>query len=351
MSARPVDGAAGYRFYLQHDGNVQLEEINEFLRGLDLREVKPRMLRHYQKLRRHGYRSYITQNRLDLAVAGEPGWLEELQARYAEISQAVPIEVEWLPNNLARGNSDAIGLASATAFLDAIPPAGTPVVFRLSESRIEKVATVVRTDASSGRVHFRFDAYGSLPIAPSTARYRVQLRTTVPERAESFPSLADLMLKIERAFSLTQPNATELPRVSSMSMTSPFDVTLLASNPWLGAVALALAMPVLRRQWHEGTLKKQEGLLKALELEEKNPVLAELTMIESDEQLRKELDKALLDPDGEAAEVLIQDLHDNGGGPAVTSLSRRELFVAARAFLLLPVDLTVEGSEADTRES
>ena len=342
MTARPQDGAAGYRFYLQHDGAVELEEINEHLRGIDLREVKPRMLKHYQKLRKHGYQSYITQNRLDLAVAGEPGWLEELQARYAEISQSVPVEVEWLPAGFATGKADAIGLASATAFVNEVPTAGTAVIFRLSKSGIEKVATVVRSDKASGRVHLRFDLYGSLPIAPKSAKHQLRLTTTVPPEAESFPSIADLLLRIERAVSMAAPRSEQLPRISSLSMTSPFDVTLLSSNPWHAAVALLLAVPVLRRQWHEGTLKKYEAVKAKNELENVSAP-TELTIIESDERLIREIDKALDDLDGDVADGLAESLTANGADPDNLKLTRRELFSAVRAFVFLPIELTEPG--------
>lgn len=38
MTARPIDGAEGYRFFLRHEGQMELEEINHYLRGIGLRE-------------------------------------------------------------------------------------------------------------------------------------------------------------------------------------------------------------------------------------------------------------------------------------------------------------------------
>ena len=59
MAARSIDAAEGYRAYMEHNAALELDEINEHLRGLGLREVSPRMLLHYRRLYRHGYRSYI----------------------------------------------------------------------------------------------------------------------------------------------------------------------------------------------------------------------------------------------------------------------------------------------------
>lgn len=80
MVARPIDAAEGYELFLRHDGRVELDEINEYLRGIGLREVSPRMYSHYQKLKRYGYESYIPINRLDLAVAGEYAWSDDMRA-------------------------------------------------------------------------------------------------------------------------------------------------------------------------------------------------------------------------------------------------------------------------------
>src|SRR5687767_6221642 len=130
MAARPIDGAEGYALFLRHDGNIELDEINEYLRGIGMREVQPRMLQHYRKLQRYGYDSYITQNRLDLAVAGEYAWTEDMRAQYPELRQDVQAEIihqgESSPASVER-----LGTASASILMGTPPPAGHHVVLRL----------------------------------------------------------------------------------------------------------------------------------------------------------------------------------------------------------------------------
>jgi len=129
-------------------------------------------------------------------------------------------------------------------------------------------------------------------------------------------------------------------------MTSPLDLTLLASNPWLGAVALLTAMPLLRRQWHEGTLKKHEARQKKNELDAADSS-AHLTIIESDSRLRGEIDRSLDDPDGATADDLVTQLEAVGLDLRDLGLSRRELFNAMRAMLFLPIDLSAETRTRD----
>ena len=342
MSARPIDGAEGYRFFVQHEGEVELDEINEFLRGRGFREVKPRMLRHYQKLQKYGYSSYITQNRLDLAVAGDQSWLEELLGRYPEADRPSDVVLRW-DGAESSGRSDAVGLASATADLDAVPKAGTSAVLVFSRSGIERLATVVRSDPASGRVHLRFDVFGGLPIAREDAPYRMRIRVKVPDEAESMPAIADLMLRIERAVARGQGEVDELPRVEALSVSSPLDMTLIASHPWLGAIGLLGAVPLLRRQWHQGTADKyrarQEKAAAEKALDEPHIPDASAIEREGDEALVAEIDRALDDLDGTVADGLTEELAEAGAQVAHETMSRRELLAAARAMVFLPMDL------------
>ena len=127
--------AEGYRLFRQTNRAVTLDEVNEHLRGLGLREVSPRMLVHYERLYRHGYSSYVPINRLDIALAGEDAWSDELQARYPEIAQPTPAEIIW-DGRVRDVQVLSLGISTATITGDEIPRAGLPVVLRLLSTGI-----------------------------------------------------------------------------------------------------------------------------------------------------------------------------------------------------------------------
>jgi hypothetical protein len=364
MTARPIDGAEGYRFYLRNDGNVELDEINEYLRGLGMREVQPRMLAHYQKLDRHGYKSYVTQNRLDLAVAGDVGWLEELHARYAEIARPVPIELRWEAVTTT-GQAEAIGLSSATVDVSEVPSAGTPIVLRLVTSGIERTAAVVRSDPTSGRVHLRFDVLGGVEIAPEDAPYLARITVKLAEDSESMPAITDVLFRIERAVARAKGDSDELPRVRALSMTSPLDVLLQSSSPWVFAAGLLAAVPLLRKRWYEGTKAKREAEGIQVDTEAKRRVLqhevdrkleTEVSKAEAERQRTEELlaDEAT---EADAADLVdagpdvVEQLRVLGANDAWEHLSRREFFAAVTAAIALPVNFTIEVLDGDQDQS
>lgn len=177
--ARPIDGAEGYRFFLAHGGQVTLDEINEHLRGLRLRELKPRSLTHFRKLRRHGYETYLTQNRLDLAVAGEFAWSDDMRAQYSEVSENTPAQLltadGWFDVTVT-----SLGLASASVTGVSLPSAGRSVVLRLAGSGIERTAMVTRHDPDAARADLVFDTQSSLPVAGDDAPETLELTFAMP---------------------------------------------------------------------------------------------------------------------------------------------------------------------------
>ena len=339
-AARPIDGAEGYRFFLRHGGAVELDEVNEYLRGIGLREVKPRMLRHYQKLQRHGYQSYVTHNRLDLAVAGDPGWLEELQARYAEIARRVRVEVTW-DDVVAKGTAESIGLTSATIDVQPAPPANTPVVLRLRASGIARTATVVRSDPFSGRAHLRFDVYGGIAIAPEDAPHLTRILVALPDDAETMPAISDLLFRIERAVGRAQGSVDRLPRVRSITMSSPLDIVLQSAEPLTIALGILAAVPLLRKQWYEGRRAKLEAEGLALDNDARRRAL----QLEVDQELMVRLEKVAESSDEE--DEVVEHLRQHGADEAYQALSRREFFAAIGAALALPVDLTASSINDD----
>ena len=340
MTARPIDGAEGYRFFLQHEGHVGLEEINHYLREIGLREVRPRMLSHYRKLLRHGFGGYVTQNRLDLAVAGNSGWIEELQARYSELTQAEEAEV-WWDDGVAIATVESVGLASATIEVQPVPPPNAPVVFRLRASGRATTATVIRSDSDSGRAHLQFDVYGGIAVAPQDSPYAMQVQVEIPDGAETMPAISDLLFRIERTVGRAQGLVDELPRVQSIKMASPLELVLVAAEPLNVALGVLLAAPLLRKHWYQGRKAKLEAEGVELDNEAKRRAL----QLEVDQDLKSQLEKAVdgEDDDDEA----IQFLRQNGAEEAFQRLSRREFLGAIVAALTLPLGLTAETPNDD----
>ncbi len=257
MAARPIDAAEGYELFARLGGDVELDEINEHLRGLGLREVSPRMYTHYQKLRRHGYSSYITINRLDLAVAGEYAWSDDMRARYPEVARPLPAELVFGAKKYFVA-VERLGAVSASVVTEGVPPAGASVVLMLQATGIERTGSVVRSDPSSGRFHMAFDSYTSLPVASADSPVRVRMRFDLPSQAESVTALADLMLRLDRFLIRSSGETGDLVRVASMRMNSPLDLTLVGSVAG-GDVLFLRKVVEMRKAWHEGTKAKYEA--------------------------------------------------------------------------------------------
>lgn len=333
MAARPIDGAEGYGLFLRHDGDLELDEINEYLRGINMREVQPRMLQHYKKLQRHGYDSYITQNRLDLAVAGEHAWTEDMRAQYPELRQHVAAEFDHL-GRVTAATVERIGTASASVLVTAPPPAGSTVVLRLLATGIERLGTVTRTDHESGRFHVVFDTYSSLPVAADDAPYKARIVFDLPDTAESVVAISDLLLRLERALTRLDRRGSEVTRISSMRMESPLEIQLTGNELIDTFLKVATALVALRHVWYQSTKVKYEGAGVALDNAQKRRAA------------QKEADAALMqamesEENAETTPLLdqVRTSEFDKGEPG--SMTRRQLIEAVRATIALPIEMTL----------
>lgn len=334
MTARPIDGAEGYALFLRKNGNIELDEINEYLRGVGLREVKPRMLRHYQKLQRYGYESYITQNRLDLAVAGESAWSEDMRAQYPEIARSFAAEI-FDGRSSREVEVERLGAVSASVLAEDPPPAGRSVVLRLKQTGIERVGQVVRTDRESGRFHLNFDAYSSLPVASHDSPYVAQIIFDLPEEAESVVAVSDVLLHLERALTRADQTGAEIVRISRLQMASPLLVELTGNVAIDTFAHLVAAVIPLRLAWYQGTKTKRES--EGVELD--NDLKRRSLQKESDQELTEALELE------EAAEEtpIIDGLDVPGlskGEPS--SMTRRQFIETVRSVIMLPIGTSVE---------
>jgi hypothetical protein len=335
--ARPIDGAEGYRFYRRNGGQVELDEINEHLAAAGFRTVQPRMLLHYQKLERHGYESYITQNRLDLAVAGEDAWTEDMRARYSEVSQsaagAVLLNAKWYEVTVI-----SLGVASASVHASYVPPAGRTLVLRMQNSGIERVAVVTRVDRKAERYDLSFDANAGLPLAGEDAPGRLTLVVDQPPESDSVVAMTDFLLNLERVLTRLQPGSEQLPRLVSLSKASPLEL-VLAGSIGLGTVAAAMnQVMTVRKTYYEGTKAKYEAKSIQIDTEQKRRTVQE----EADARLLK---AAEVEEEETQTPVLDQLASEAMPIGAPSSTTRRQFLDNLGSMLALPIQLV---ASADT---
>lgn len=336
LNARPLDAAEGYRLYRRTDGTATLDEINEHLRGLSLRPVSKRMLVHYQRLYRHGYESYIPINRLDIALAGEDAWSEELHARYPELSEATPAEAIW---NLRSHPVlvESLGVSTATITSESVPSAGTPVVLRLLASGIERTGTVVRAEKKAGRFHMAFDPYTSVPIAPLDSAVRATIRFAIPQTALNLSALADILLATERFLVLADPQREHLVRVRTVSLNSPLEVVVQGATTLTPVLAVAWLLVEVRKKWYEGTEAKYRAHGLKIDNEQRRAAIQK----EADAGIKKALE-AEVDLESDDVEILSMVAEAAQlplGDPGTPD--RRRLSDIGQAALELPADTTI----------
>jgi hypothetical protein len=320
QQARPLDGAEGYSLYLRTNGQVQLDEINEYLRGLGLREVRPRMLQHYQKLAKHGYRSYLTQNRLDLSLAGESAWSEDLRAQYSEVRQAFDGEILH-GNRTYQVSVESLGVLSATCVGMKVPTAGATVVLRLSATGIERLAIVTRSDKSAGRVHLAFDVFTSVPIASADAPYGIVLTFELPAEASSIAAFSDVLVRLDFAIAKLTGGDEEMPRVTRVSMASPLQVELTGNAKLDFFINLSGAVLTLRGLYWRSQREKLKT--RGVELDNQQKIAA--IQRDADAQLKRDLEAAVSDDTRKVLDVLRE--------------SDLELLEGAIAMLTLPIQM------------
>lgn len=335
--ARPIDGAEGYRLFLEHDGQIELDEINEHLRGLGLRELQPRSMTHFQKLRRYGYKSYITQNRLDLAVAGEAAWSDDMRAQYPEVRRSFAarllFDTRWHPVTV-----ESLGTAAASVTGEVTPPAGTFVVLQLEATGIERTAMVSRNDPTAGRADLVFDTYSSLPTAGDDAPFELVLTMPMTGDSENLVAVSDLLVRIERLVTRLNLGGDEIPRVASLRKSSPLAIALIgdASLPVIGSFLVAAVG--VRYAWYQGTRTKYEAEGIQIDNEQKRRKIQQ----EADAELMRALEAEEAKTDTpHLDELQVPGLEK--GSP--DSMTRRGFLDACRAVIALPVQLLAESSE------
>ena len=294
---------------------------------------------HFRKLQRYGYKSYLTQNRLDLAVAGEAAWSDDMRAQYPEVRRPFPglllFDARWHSVTV-----ESLGTAAASVSGEVTPTAGTSVVLHLVATGIERTATVTRNDPTAGRADLVFDTSSSLRTAGDDAPFQLVLTMPMAGDSENLVALADLLLRLERLVTRLNLGSEEIPRVASVSKSSPLAIALIGdqSLPVIGSFIVAAVG--VRYAWYQGTKTKYEAAGIQLDNEQKRRKVQQ----EADAELLSALEAE----ESAEAPILLQDFEVKGlDKGAANSMTRRGFLDACRAVIALPVQLLAESSERD----
>jgi hypothetical protein len=66
-AAQFVDSLKGYEFFLRNRGKVSLDDLNIYLKSINGRLIHQRTYKHYEKLLRRGFSSYVPINQFDVS--------------------------------------------------------------------------------------------------------------------------------------------------------------------------------------------------------------------------------------------------------------------------------------------
>jgi len=91
--ASTEDARAGWELYRNSGFSLSGDEINQRLVALGYSPVRPRTLDHFQRLRRRGFRRYISINRLDTMAVPDPFVDESIRSRYGYADANVPTQL------------------------------------------------------------------------------------------------------------------------------------------------------------------------------------------------------------------------------------------------------------------
>lgn len=101
-SAQFVDSLNGYKFFLKKRGNTSIDDVNLYLKSINGRIIHPRTYRHYEKLLKRGFSSYIPINQFDVSrtlgklqfASDRRRYLREITQQNAKVSKEGEL---WTP--------------------------------------------------------------------------------------------------------------------------------------------------------------------------------------------------------------------------------------------------------------
>ncbi len=119
--AQFVDSLKGYEYFLQSRGKTSLDDINKYLRSVNCRIIHYRTYKHYEKLLKRGFSSYIPINQFDVSrTLGKLQFASDRRQYSREITQLnakVSKDGEiWIPVNIRDKSLVGFGIETNNQF-------------------------------------------------------------------------------------------------------------------------------------------------------------------------------------------------------------------------------------------
>lgn len=261
MAASYEDAAVGWEIYRNSGFNLDMAGINERLLAVQRTPIAERTFTHYNRLRRRGFRRYISTNRLDTMNVPDPFLDESIRSRYAFTAANVPAQIVLHRQDIEvsiAGNADAISdfgaevvvadVEQMMALRQSVPAHGTPVTvnfLRPAHTSYGTIDFVSLVDQQSVRIGVVFreltpvqELVGSLSLAARTVEFQIGMGQGTPgldtvsqdvywllQSVEASRSIVNALLEGMSSTSLYSPT----PAVERMSVASPLDTWLKIS--------------------------------------------------------------------------------------------------------------------------
>lgn len=289
--ASSEDAQVGWQIYIEGNFALSLHDINEELIRRGFAPVSQRMFRHYRKLQRYGYTTYLPINQLDVKTLKNPLWDRATRSRYFLRETFVQVEIRILSEDtlhqfdgeathLSEGEI-AVRLSGKTAleFFDRLKKVDqlAEIAFRESgEIRLAQIAHLTadpKTGVVTLRLNFerlsfvdRLVGKQPLEVAELSAKLggegeAVPLASVVQRLYWLLQALEgarvaceEILVGLDESQSFSLPS----PRVRKMSLESPFLAELIGSWPYILIVIVILERYAkFRKEWFEGSVAKE----------------------------------------------------------------------------------------------
>ena len=120
-TAQFVDSLKGYEYFLNNRGKVSLDDVNIYLKSINGRPIHLRTYKHYEKLLRRGFSSYIPINQFDVSLTLRKLQFASDRRRYFReikpLNAKVSIEGEiWIPVKIRDKSLVGFGIETINQF-------------------------------------------------------------------------------------------------------------------------------------------------------------------------------------------------------------------------------------------
>ena len=291
------DTREGYRLFLQYDGAIDMDELNERLAISGYLPVSSRTIRHYRNLFEAGFNRYISINRFEISRRSQP--YDDLFYRSRYSYRPANIEVALLfPKNLSE--IELVGQAiqvcdigtlihirgdSALAMYEQLRPRyGDAVTVWSNETRRTVEGRVVESHLNYGQdgsltgALIEIEYLGLLSVIEDigsrqlpTERYWLEvvpidgLRETMDELGRQFHSVFDVLEGLramlnEAAQESESDSYVSPPIVEELTVSSPASLILQVSPVLIELMIVVYGLLHMRNLWFKGSETKERVL-------------------------------------------------------------------------------------------